>query len=76
MSRWENHQISAQDTLLASRVIPDNKVHGANMGPTWVLSSPGGPHVGPMKLAMCDDIICHILVAYLIARVMLFSHIT
>ena len=24
---------------------PDNKVHRANMGPTWVLSSPGGPHV-------------------------------
>ena len=30
---------------------PDSKVHGANMGPTWVLSSPGGPHVGPMNLA-------------------------
>ena len=25
--------------------IPDNKVHGANMGPTWVLSAPDGPHV-------------------------------
>ena len=31
---------------------PDSKVHGANIGPTWVLSSPGGPHVGPMKLAL------------------------
>ena len=31
---------------------PDSKVHGANMGPTWVLSSPGGPHVGPMNLAI------------------------
>ena len=28
---------------------PDGKVHWANMGPTWVLSSPGGPHVGPMN---------------------------
>ena len=28
----------------------DSKVHVANMGPTWVLSSPGGPHVGPMNL--------------------------
>ena len=28
------------------------KVHGANMGPTWVLSSPDGPHVGPMNLAI------------------------
>ena len=26
--------------------VPDNKFHGANMGPTWVLSAPGGPHVG------------------------------
>ena len=31
---------------------PDNKVHGANMGPTWVLSVPDGPHVGPTNLAM------------------------
>ena len=31
---------------------PDSKVHGANMEPTWVLSSPGGPHVGPMNLAI------------------------
>ena len=23
---------------------PDNKVHWANMGPTWVLSAPDGPH--------------------------------
>ena len=22
------------------------------MGPTWVLSAPGGPHVGPMFLAI------------------------
>ena len=25
---------------------PDSKVHAANMGPTWVLSAPDGPHVG------------------------------
>ena len=31
---------------------PNSKVHGANMGPTWVLSAPGGPHVGPMNLAI------------------------
>ena len=24
--------------------IPDSKVHGANMGPTWDLSAPDGPH--------------------------------
>ena len=31
---------------------PDSKVHGANMGPTWVLSAPGGPHVGPINFAI------------------------
>ena len=34
---------------------PDNKVHGANMGPTWVLSAPDGPHVGPMNLVIRVD---------------------
>ena len=33
--------------------IPRNsKIHGANMGPTWVLSAPCGPHVGPINLAI------------------------
>ena len=36
------------------RAIPDTKVHGANMGPTWVLSAPDGPHVGPMNHAIRD----------------------
>ena len=36
------------------RAIPDSKVHGAYMGPTWVLSAPDGPHVGPMNLAIGD----------------------
>ena len=31
-------------------IYPDSKVHRANMGPTWVLSAPDGPHVGPMNL--------------------------
>ena len=31
---------------------PDSKVHGAKMGPTWVLSAPDGPNVGPMNLAI------------------------
>ena len=34
--------------------IPDNKVHGANIGPTWVLSAQDGPHVGPMNLVIRD----------------------
>ena len=50
---------------------PDSKVHGANMGPTWVLSAPDGPHVGHMNLAIrvCmarfiwtpDVAICHMI---------------
>ena len=39
--------------------IPDSKVHGANMGPTWVLSAPDGPHVGPMNLAIRDVWRCY-----------------
>ena len=31
---------------------PDSKVHGANMRPTWVLSAPDGPHVGPMNIGI------------------------
>ena len=30
---------------------PDNQAHVASMGPTWILSAPEGPHVGPMTLA-------------------------
>ena len=36
--------------------IPDSKVHGANMGPAWVLSAPDGPQVGPMNHAIGDAI--------------------
>ena len=34
------------------RICPDRKVHGANMGPTWVLSAPDRTHVAPMNLAI------------------------
>ena len=30
--------------------VPDSKVNGTCMGPTWVLSAPDGPHVDPMNL--------------------------
>ena len=36
--------------LTLFRKDPDSKVHGTNMGPTWVLSSPGEPHDGHMDL--------------------------
>ena len=34
--------------------IPDSNFHVAHMGPTWVLSAPGGPHVGPTNLVIRD----------------------
>ena len=39
-------------TLPSVKVHPDNKVHVANMGPTWVLSARDGSHVSPMNLAI------------------------
>ena len=36
---------------------PGSKVHGANMGPIWGRQDPGGPHVGPMDLAIREAII-------------------
>ena len=37
---------------------PDSKAHGANMGPTCVLSAPGGPHVGPINFAIREVMRC------------------
>ena len=34
--------------------IPESQVDGANMGPSWDRQDPGGPHVGPMNLAIWD----------------------
>ena len=33
-------------------IYPDSKVHGGNMGPIWGQQDPGGPHVGPMNIAI------------------------
>ena len=32
--------------------VPDNKAHGAKMGPIWVRQSTDGPHVGPMNFTI------------------------
>ena len=37
------------------RDVPDSKVHGANICPTWVMSAPDGPHVGPMTPAIMNS---------------------
>ena len=47
--------------LLYSETFPDSKFHGANMGPTWVLSAPDGPHVGLTNLAI--RVINHIYIS-------------
>ena len=50
-------QIGSDNGLLPIRRqdIPDSKVHGANMGPPGnYRTHAGGPHVGPMDLAIWD----------------------
>ena len=43
---WKN----PQRQLLSWYDYPDCKVHGANMGPNWVLSAPAGPMLVPWTL--------------------------
>ena len=38
-------------------MIPDGKVHGANIGLIWGRQDSGGPHVGPMNFAVWDEFI-------------------
>ena len=38
--------------LLSMHILPDSKVHGANMGPIWGRQDPGGPHIGSMNFAI------------------------
>ena len=46
---WRHHAIMTVRFICS---FPDSKVHGANMGPTWVLSAPDVPHAGPVSLAI------------------------
>ena len=47
---WK-HSLIISD-LHDDNIYPDNKIHGANIGPTWILSAPDGPHIGPMNLTI------------------------
>ena len=53
---WQNFSVLIIYAILSGWFTlvsyPDSKVHGAKMGPTWVLSAPDGPHVGLMNLAI------------------------
>ena len=53
--------------VMCSGNVPDITVHGANMGPNWVLSAPDGPPISPMNLAIRGP--CGCLVAYYYRRV-------
>ena len=44
------HFCPMRHCLHSPGMVPDSKVHGANMGPIWGRLDPGGPHVGPMNL--------------------------
>ena len=45
---WRTNVHHCKSLMQISREnYPDSKVHGADMGPTWVLSAPDGPHIGP-----------------------------
>ena len=48
------YQISKLPNSIKICYIPDSKAHGANVGPTWVLSAPDRPYVGPMNFAIGD----------------------
>ena len=55
-----HNSVNINICMLILWVNPDSKVHGANMGPTWVLSAPDGPHVSPMNFAIREstEILC------------------
>ena len=46
---WVNYR---RDPVTVHCSHPDSKVHEGYMGPTWGRQDPGGPHVGPMNLAI------------------------
>ena len=47
------------------QINPDSKVYGANLGPIWGRQDPGGPHVGPMNLAIWEQELLKISILYM-----------
>ena len=43
-------------------LFPGSKIHGANMGPTWVLSAPDGPMLAPWAFAIRITIVKSIMI--------------
>ena len=62
LSQWEkryacnviSHWMKLCSAIVQSKTTLIAKVHGANMGPIWGRQDPGGPHVGPMNLAIWE----------------------
>ena len=59
------------------KTFSDSKVHGANMGPTWVLLAPDGTQVVPMNLAIRAFIFsCRVGVFFFIVMNMVFGNLS
>ena len=52
--RWDFVSFCTATRPCGRHPLLDSKVHGAHMGPTWSLSAPDGPHVGPMSLDITE----------------------
>ena len=53
---WDKSMKIFLNGMIHNRRSPDNKVHGAKMGPIWGRQDPGGPRVGPMNIAILEFI--------------------
>ena len=53
---WFRYVFENAQGVISIDINPDSKAHEADMGPTWVLSVPDGPHVGPVNLAILEAI--------------------
>ena len=53
--RIVEYMVYKMSKVAISISIPDSKVHGANMEPTWVISAPDGLHVGRRNLVIRDS---------------------
>ena len=68
-SAWRLNKLQSAIQLTSykqTKGYPDNKIHGANLGPTWGRKDPGGPHVGLMNLAIWVSI--SIILVYMTLR--------
>ena len=52
-SRDSNNIDVSYDDINDNIDYPDSKVHGANMGPTWVLSATDGPMNFAIRVSKC-----------------------